>query len=261
MIDQAARRFLLGTDFVAPKTQEQYLQTYRIYAPLLAESKPEAKSLLLKDNYERIFDQCTVSGSGRGRRLICSIRLDQPNNGSCLIVPYKSLKTLPPGLSRTERQLTGYQTIPRKNWLSAAGLSRRKSLPPGLSRTERQLTGYQTIPRKNWLSAAGLSRRKSLPPGLPRTERQLTGYQTIPRKKLALRCGLVPAGATARFTFVMGHSAAVESSLPTGASPTESVNSNQNSLFYARVVAIQLLIPTGASPTEIASDRDAELEF
>ena len=49
----------------------------------------------------------------------------------------------------------------------------------------------------------------------------------------------------------MRHLLPVESSLPTGASPTESMNSNQNSLLFCEVVAIQLLIPTGASPTEI----------
>jgi len=43
-----------------------------------------------------------------------------------LIVPHKSLKTLPPGLPRTERQLTSYQTMPKKDRLSVAGLSRRK---------------------------------------------------------------------------------------------------------------------------------------
>ena len=50
-------RFLFGTDTVAPETQEKYLAPYEIYAPLLAELTPEAKSKLLKGNYERIFDE------------------------------------------------------------------------------------------------------------------------------------------------------------------------------------------------------------
>jgi predicted TIM-barrel fold metal-dependent hydrolase len=53
-------RFLFGTDTVAPETQEKYLTTYEIYAPLLAELTPKAKSLVLKGNYERIFDQARM---------------------------------------------------------------------------------------------------------------------------------------------------------------------------------------------------------
>ncbi len=57
LINRYPDRFLFGTDSVAPKTQEQYLTTYRIYEPLLAKLTPEAKQQLLKGNYERIFDE------------------------------------------------------------------------------------------------------------------------------------------------------------------------------------------------------------
>ena len=57
IINRFPERFLFGTDSVAPRTQERYLKTYNLYAPLLAELTPEAKHLLLKGNYERIFDE------------------------------------------------------------------------------------------------------------------------------------------------------------------------------------------------------------
>ena len=53
-------RFLFGTDTVAPESQQKYLEPYKIYEPLLAELKPEAKSKLLTGNYERIFDQARI---------------------------------------------------------------------------------------------------------------------------------------------------------------------------------------------------------
>lgn len=61
LINRYPDRFLFGTDCVAPKTQEQYLQTYHIYAPLLEKLTPKAKHLLLKGNYERIFDKARKS--------------------------------------------------------------------------------------------------------------------------------------------------------------------------------------------------------
>ncbi len=57
IINRFPERFLFGTDSVAPRTQEDYLKTYDLYAPLLAELTPKAKRLLLKGNYERIFDE------------------------------------------------------------------------------------------------------------------------------------------------------------------------------------------------------------
>ena len=49
-------RFLFGTDSVAPKTKEKYFATYNKYGPLWKALSPEAKSLVTKGNYERIFD-------------------------------------------------------------------------------------------------------------------------------------------------------------------------------------------------------------
>lgn len=57
LINRYPERFLFGTDSVAPETQTQYLQTYDIYTPLLERLEPRARQLLLKGNYERIFDQ------------------------------------------------------------------------------------------------------------------------------------------------------------------------------------------------------------
>ena len=57
LINRYPERFLFGTDTVAPQTQEQYLEPYKIYAPLFAKLTPETKLLLLKGNYERIFDK------------------------------------------------------------------------------------------------------------------------------------------------------------------------------------------------------------
>lgn len=57
LINRFPQRFLFGTDSVAPQTQEAYMKTYNLYAPLLAKLTPEAKRLLLKGNYERIFDE------------------------------------------------------------------------------------------------------------------------------------------------------------------------------------------------------------
>ncbi|QEG43157.1 amidohydrolase family protein [Roseimaritima ulvae] len=61
LINRFPKRFLFGTDSVAPKTQEAYLKTYQIYEPLFARLTPEAKHLLLKGNYERIFDEARRS--------------------------------------------------------------------------------------------------------------------------------------------------------------------------------------------------------
>ena len=61
LINRYPERFLFGTDSVAPQTEEQYLHVYKLYAPLLAKLTPEAKHLLLKGNYERIFDEARRS--------------------------------------------------------------------------------------------------------------------------------------------------------------------------------------------------------
>lgn len=57
LINRYPDRFLFGTDSVAPKNQQQYLETYKIYAPLFEKLTPKARYQLLKGNYERIFDQ------------------------------------------------------------------------------------------------------------------------------------------------------------------------------------------------------------
>jgi hypothetical protein len=57
IINRFPESFLFGTDSVAPRTQEDYLKTYNLYAPLLAQLTPKAKRLLLKGNCERIFDE------------------------------------------------------------------------------------------------------------------------------------------------------------------------------------------------------------
>ncbi len=60
LINRFPERFLFGTDAVAPRSQQQYLEPYDIYAPMLAELTPEARAMLLKDNYERIFDKARI---------------------------------------------------------------------------------------------------------------------------------------------------------------------------------------------------------
>ncbi|MEM8678654.1 MAG: amidohydrolase family protein, partial [Planctomycetota bacterium] len=56
VINAHPERILFGTDVVAPRSQEQYLAAYYVYAPLLHKLTPRAKRLLLRGNYERIFD-------------------------------------------------------------------------------------------------------------------------------------------------------------------------------------------------------------
>ncbi len=56
VINKYPDRFLMGTDEVAPATQEKYLKVYYMYEPLLKQLTPQAKNKLLKDNYARLFD-------------------------------------------------------------------------------------------------------------------------------------------------------------------------------------------------------------
>ena len=49
-------RFLFGSDEVGPKNQHDYLRTYETYQPLWKLLKPADRELVLKGNYERIFD-------------------------------------------------------------------------------------------------------------------------------------------------------------------------------------------------------------
>jgi predicted TIM-barrel fold metal-dependent hydrolase len=57
VINRYTDRFLFGTDSLAPKDQEQYIKTYRIYNPLWAQLTKEASLNVRTANYERIFDE------------------------------------------------------------------------------------------------------------------------------------------------------------------------------------------------------------
>lgn len=56
IINQYPDRFLFGTDVVAPKDEDHYFGIYHMYQPLWDALTPEARHLVLKGNYERIFD-------------------------------------------------------------------------------------------------------------------------------------------------------------------------------------------------------------
>ena len=57
VINRYPDRILFGTDSVAPKNQQEYLKTYRIYDPLWALLTKDASLKVRKANYERIFDE------------------------------------------------------------------------------------------------------------------------------------------------------------------------------------------------------------
>ena len=50
-------RFLFGTDEVGPRTQAEALHVYELYQPLWKALKPADRDLVLRGNYERIFDE------------------------------------------------------------------------------------------------------------------------------------------------------------------------------------------------------------
>jgi len=50
-------RFLFGSDEVGPKNQADYMRVYETYEPLWRLLTPHDRELVLKGNYERIFDQ------------------------------------------------------------------------------------------------------------------------------------------------------------------------------------------------------------
>ena len=56
IINQHPDRFLFGTDVVAPRDEDHYFGIYRMYQPLWDALTSEARHLVLKGNYERIFD-------------------------------------------------------------------------------------------------------------------------------------------------------------------------------------------------------------
>jgi hypothetical protein len=57
LITRYPERFLFGTDEVAPVNQSDYLRVYRQYEPLWAKLPARARDLVLKGNFERIFDE------------------------------------------------------------------------------------------------------------------------------------------------------------------------------------------------------------
>jgi hypothetical protein len=60
LLNRYPDRFLFGTDEVAPKDQQAYLKVYYQYEPLWTELDPAAKDKILRQNYERLFDQARV---------------------------------------------------------------------------------------------------------------------------------------------------------------------------------------------------------
>ncbi len=57
LINKFPDRFLFGTDEVAPASIEAQKKVYDMYTPLWKLLTPEARQLVLKGNYERLFDQ------------------------------------------------------------------------------------------------------------------------------------------------------------------------------------------------------------
>ncbi len=57
LINKYPDRFLFGTDTVAPKDQQQYTKTFRLYDPLWTSLSTSASLKVRKGNYERIFDE------------------------------------------------------------------------------------------------------------------------------------------------------------------------------------------------------------
>jgi predicted TIM-barrel fold metal-dependent hydrolase len=61
IINRYPDRVLFGTDIVAPRDEDHYLGIYRTYKPLWQALTPEARQLVLKGNYERVFDTAAAS--------------------------------------------------------------------------------------------------------------------------------------------------------------------------------------------------------
>lgn len=59
-INRHPDRFLFGSDVVAPRTPEAYFAVYEMYKPLWAKLTPQAREMVLKGNYERLFDQARL---------------------------------------------------------------------------------------------------------------------------------------------------------------------------------------------------------
>jgi predicted TIM-barrel fold metal-dependent hydrolase len=57
VISKHPDRFLFGTDEVGPRTQAEALRVYEMYRALWKALKPADRELVLRGNYERIFDE------------------------------------------------------------------------------------------------------------------------------------------------------------------------------------------------------------
>ena len=57
MINKYPERFMFGSDCVAPTSADNQMGVYKAWEPVLNLLTPEAKALVLKGNYERIFDE------------------------------------------------------------------------------------------------------------------------------------------------------------------------------------------------------------
>ncbi|HMC55651.1 MAG TPA: amidohydrolase family protein [Gemmatimonadaceae bacterium] len=55
LVNRFPDRFLFGTDVVAPADPQQYYRIYDIYRPFLDRLTPDARAMLLRKNYERLF--------------------------------------------------------------------------------------------------------------------------------------------------------------------------------------------------------------
>ena len=60
VVNRHPDRFLFGTDEVAPSDPAKYMKVYEMYAPLWAALTPEARGMVLKGNYERLYDAARV---------------------------------------------------------------------------------------------------------------------------------------------------------------------------------------------------------
>ena len=57
MINKYPDRFLFGSDVVAPASIDPVVAVYDAYAPLWEALSPEARAKVLRENYERLFDE------------------------------------------------------------------------------------------------------------------------------------------------------------------------------------------------------------
>ena len=57
IINKYPKRFLFGSDVVAPKDSAAYFKTFDLYEPLWKKLTPEASELVRKGNYARLFDE------------------------------------------------------------------------------------------------------------------------------------------------------------------------------------------------------------